>query len=218
MALSCRVISSANAGSAGSGLSKNRRFALSLIIHPQRQRASHFKRIILWLTYCLPGNWAGDWRMWRRCCRWSRACAGRGTGCMSQCGTSRGWQGSSPPAERNASRRRRSRPLAAAGSVRPAASCHVLGEAGFADPRGLQLVTEAWDKLLDAAAPDLVVFDHSPAAMLAAQGSAAEAGPAGQRFLLPAGLPAVARPAIAERQSSGSGTMSGTMYPWSWSA
>jgi UDP:flavonoid glycosyltransferase YjiC (YdhE family) len=52
----------------------------------------------------------------------------------------------------------------------PRTYAHVLWNAGFGDPSELQTLTQAWATLLDLINPDLVVFDHSPTALLAARG------------------------------------------------
>ena len=84
------------------------------------------------------------------------------------------------------------RPPASQNSVAtPRTFAHVLWNAGFADPSELRVLTEAWGNLLDFVAPDLIVFDHAPTALLAARATS-EAGRAGQRLLLPAGLLAAA--------------------------
>jgi UDP:flavonoid glycosyltransferase YjiC (YdhE family) len=46
----------------------------------------------------------------------------------------------------------------------------ILHNCGFGDADGLATLAEAWRQLYDYVKPDLIVFDHSPTAMLAARG------------------------------------------------
>src|SRR4051794_25778652 len=46
----------------------------------------------------------------------------------------------------------------------------VLADVGFAEPRLLAAHVAAWRTLYDLVRPDLIVFDHSPTALLAARG------------------------------------------------
>jgi UDP:flavonoid glycosyltransferase YjiC (YdhE family) len=52
----------------------------------------------------------------------------------------------------------------------PASYPEILLHYGFGDPAGLRDRVHAWRNLFDLAKPDLVVFDHSPTALLAARG------------------------------------------------
>src|SRR5690348_11039341 len=47
---------------------------------------------------------------------------------------------------------------------------HVLAEVGWDDPRQLAARTQAWRNIYALTRPDLIVFDHSPTALLAARG------------------------------------------------
>ncbi len=49
----------------------------------------------------------------------------------------------------------------------------ILYNVGFGDPAELAVLVDAWGTLIDFVAPDLIVFDHSPTALLAARGSKA---------------------------------------------
>ena len=52
----------------------------------------------------------------------------------------------------------------------PRSFAHVLYNVGFGDPPELESLVEAWRNLFALVAPDLVVFEHSPTAVLAARG------------------------------------------------
>lgn len=45
----------------------------------------------------------------------------------------------------------------------------LLLEKGFDNAKGLSIIIEAWRQLLTAIAPDLIIFDHAPTALLAAK-------------------------------------------------
>ena len=51
---------------------------------------------------------------------------------------------------------------------------HILHNIGFSDVDELSTMLSAWKQLLDFVQPDLIVFDHSPTALLAARGFAAK--------------------------------------------
>jgi len=53
---------------------------------------------------------------------------------------------------------------------RPLNFAHILHNIGFDDPGELRVMSEAWRNLYALVEPDLVVFDHSPTALLAARG------------------------------------------------
>ncbi|REK12424.1 MAG: hypothetical protein DWQ37_11855 [Planctomycetota bacterium] len=62
---------------------------------------------------------------------------------------------------------------------------HVLYDAGFCDPVELQGHGEAWRNLYRAVDPDVIVFDHSPTALLAARGFRAKRVTLGTGFFCP---------------------------------
>lgn len=62
-------------------------------------------------------------------------------------------------------------PLPARAERAPAANfAEVLAEAGFAEPHVLAGRADAWRAALSLAAPDVLVFDHAPTALLASRG------------------------------------------------
>lgn len=63
---------------------------------------------------------------------------------------------------------------------------HILLCNGFADPGELQAMADAWRNLYDYVQPDLIVFDHSPTALLAAQSCPARRALIGTGFCAPA--------------------------------
>jgi hypothetical protein len=48
---------------------------------------------------------------------------------------------------------------------------HILFNIGFGDVALLETMVDAWRNLIDWVRPDLIIFDHSPTALLAARGS-----------------------------------------------
>ena len=78
------------------------------------------------------------------------------------------------------------KPAAAQASIAtPRTFAHVLWNAGFGDPSELQVLTEAWGNLLDSVAPDLIVFDHAPTALLASRGRQVKRVVIGNGFCCP---------------------------------
>jgi hypothetical protein len=63
---------------------------------------------------------------------------------------------------------------------------HILHNSGFGDPLELKALAEAWRNLFLSVRPDLVVFDHSPTALLAARGIPARRVLIGTGFFCPA--------------------------------
>jgi MoaA/NifB/PqqE/SkfB family radical SAM enzyme len=63
---------------------------------------------------------------------------------------------------------------------------HILHNSGFGDPLELKALAEAWRNLFLSVRPDLVVFDHSPTALLAARGIPARRVLIGMGFFSPA--------------------------------
>jgi hypothetical protein len=61
----------------------------------------------------------------------------------------------------------------------------LLAEAGFASPIELAGLAAAWRSILHAVRPDVIVFDHSPTALLAARSFAAKRVTLGTGFFLP---------------------------------
>jgi len=53
---------------------------------------------------------------------------------------------------------------------RPPTFAHILHNIGFCNEESLAALTGAWHELYDLIRPDLVVFDHSPTALLASRG------------------------------------------------
>jgi UDP:flavonoid glycosyltransferase YjiC (YdhE family) len=62
---------------------------------------------------------------------------------------------------------------------------HILHNIGFSDVDELGTMLCAWKQLLDVVQPDLIVFDHSPTALLAARGVAARKALIGTGFFAP---------------------------------
>ena len=62
---------------------------------------------------------------------------------------------------------------------------HILHNIGFGDFDELRAMTEAWRNLYDYVQPDLIVFDHSPTALLAARGCGAKRALIGSGFFCP---------------------------------
>jgi hypothetical protein len=52
---------------------------------------------------------------------------------------------------------------------RPRTLAHILHNVGFGDAEELRTLAEAWRNLYDYVRPDLILFDHSPTALLAAR-------------------------------------------------
>jgi MoaA/NifB/PqqE/SkfB family radical SAM enzyme len=63
---------------------------------------------------------------------------------------------------------------------------HILHNSGFGDPLELKALAEAWRNLYLSVRPDLVIFDHSPTALLAARGISARRVLIGMGFFCPA--------------------------------
>ena len=70
----------------------------------------------------------------------------------------------------------------------PRSFAHILWNSGFGDFDELLAMTAAWKSLYDYVRPDLIVFDHSPTALLAARGSAAKKVLIGTGFCCPPGV------------------------------
>lgn len=51
----------------------------------------------------------------------------------------------------------------------PRSFAHILHNSGFGQQRELQALASAWKNVFDLVCPDLIVFDHSPTALLAAR-------------------------------------------------
>ncbi|MDZ7619885.1 MAG: hypothetical protein U1E05_23035 [Patescibacteria group bacterium] len=62
---------------------------------------------------------------------------------------------------------------------------HILHNIGFGDPRELRTRVEAWRHVYQYVKPDLIVFDHSPTALLAATGVGAKRVLVGTGFFWP---------------------------------
>src|SRR5208337_884725 len=62
---------------------------------------------------------------------------------------------------------------------------HILHNIGFGEAAELALRVDAWRNLIDAVGPDLIVFDHSPTALLAARGGKARRVLLGDSFCTP---------------------------------
>ncbi|MGA2031912.1 MAG: hypothetical protein ABSG68_06635 [Thermoguttaceae bacterium] len=62
---------------------------------------------------------------------------------------------------------------------------HILHNIGFGDPAELAALVDAWRNLIDLVDPDLIVFDHSPTALLAGRGSKARRVVLGNSFSSP---------------------------------
>jgi hypothetical protein len=85
-------------------------------------------------------------------------------------------------------------------SIRPAVGfAHILHNVGFADVNELASLAAAWDALYDLVEPDVILFDHSPIALLASRGRRVTRVIYGDGFC----CPPVAEylPALAPRQS-----------------
>ncbi len=67
----------------------------------------------------------------------------------------------------------------------PRTFAHILHNIGFAEPKELWAMTEAWRNLYACVEPDLIVFDHSPTALLAARGWGAKRALIGTGFCCP---------------------------------
>lgn len=63
---------------------------------------------------------------------------------------------------------------------------HVLAEVGWEDPPQLAARAQAWRNLYALTRPDMIVFDHSPTALLAARGNPAKRAIIGNGFAVPA--------------------------------
>ena len=71
-------------------------------------------------------------------------------------------------------------------TIRPAMSfAHILHNVGFDDPSRLTAVAGSWRMLFDLVRPDLIIFEHSPTALLAARAGSAERVVIGTGFTLP---------------------------------
>ena len=67
----------------------------------------------------------------------------------------------------------------------PRTFAHILWNSGFGESDELLAMTAAWKSLYDYVRPDLIVFDHSPTALLAARGFAAKKAVIGTGFCCP---------------------------------
>jgi 3-hydroxyisobutyrate dehydrogenase-like beta-hydroxyacid dehydrogenase len=67
----------------------------------------------------------------------------------------------------------------------PHTFAHILDHVGFADAQELSGMVQAWGNLYSMIRPDLIVFDHSPTAMVAARGFAARRVAIGTGFTCP---------------------------------
>ena len=61
----------------------------------------------------------------------------------------------------------------------------ILHNVGFGDAAELAVRVDAWRDLIDSVAPDLIIFDHSPTALLAARGGKARRVLLGDSFCCP---------------------------------
>jgi UDP:flavonoid glycosyltransferase YjiC (YdhE family) len=61
----------------------------------------------------------------------------------------------------------------------------ILYNTGFNDPATLRFMANAWRNLYDCIKPDLIIFDHSPTALLAARGLGAKKALIGTGFFCP---------------------------------
>jgi hypothetical protein len=62
---------------------------------------------------------------------------------------------------------------------------HIMHNVGFADPTDLFARVKAWTHVFHYTAPDLVLFDHSPTALVAARAFRFKRVMAGSGFLVP---------------------------------
>ncbi len=62
---------------------------------------------------------------------------------------------------------------------------HILNNTSFGDFGTLRALTDAWRSLYDYVRPELILFDHSPTALLAARGLAAKRATIGTGFCCP---------------------------------
>ena len=62
---------------------------------------------------------------------------------------------------------------------------HILHNHGFGDLCELRALAAAWRNLFEIVSPDLIVFDHSPTALLAARGLPAKKALIGTGFFCP---------------------------------
>ncbi len=67
----------------------------------------------------------------------------------------------------------------------PRTYADVLCNVGFADPAELAILTDAWGHLIDFVAPDVVLCEHAPTALLAAQGRPVKRVVSGAGFFCP---------------------------------
>jgi hypothetical protein len=67
----------------------------------------------------------------------------------------------------------------------PRTFTHILHNSGLGDPDELRAMLAAWRNLFDLVRPDLIVFDHSPTALLAARAFPARRALSGNGFLCP---------------------------------
>jgi UDP-N-acetylglucosamine:LPS N-acetylglucosamine transferase len=65
---------------------------------------------------------------------------------------------------------------------------HLLHSIGFNEPQGLSSLTSAWRNLFELVDPDLIVFDHSPVALLGARKHRAKRALLGTGFCAPPGV------------------------------
>lgn len=68
---------------------------------------------------------------------------------------------------------------------KPHTFAHILYDVGFGEAKGLPVRVEAWKNLFRLVKPDLIVFNHSPTAMLAARGFPARTAVVGTGFCCP---------------------------------
>ena len=68
---------------------------------------------------------------------------------------------------------------------RPRTFAHVLHNVGFADAEELRTLAEAWRNLYEYVQPEVILFDHSPTALLAARGHPARRAVIGIPFACP---------------------------------
>ena len=85
----------------------------------------------------------------------------------------------------------------------PRTFAHILHNRGFGELDELRAMAGTWRNLLEMTRPDLVVFDHSPTALLAARGLVAKKALIGTGFFCPLDEYAMAdlRPWLAEKGS-----------------